>query len=83
MTSNCATIIGIILQLLGAAYLVYQSFSTSKKLSKYRTQVTYDTLGSTIDALAHEVGGQFTQQLVGFVFVLAGSAFQLYAVAAA
>ena len=83
MTTSCATLIGVILQLIGAGYLVYQSWRTSRKLAKYKAHVTYDTLGSTIDTLAHELGSQFAQQLVGFLFVVAGSALQLYAAAAA
>ncbi len=80
---TCATILGIILQVLGALFLVFQSLRTSRKLGKYNAQVTYDNFSSIIADLAHEVGGQFRQQLVGFVFVLAGSALQLYGAVAA
>lgn len=83
MTPLCAAVIGILLQFIGAGFLVYQSWRTSQKLAKYQTQVTWDTLGATIDSLAHELGGQFLQQLIGFLFVLAGSALQLYAAVAA
>ena len=81
MSSNCITIAGILLQLLGAAYLVFQSFRTARKLQKYKGPVTYDSLAPSIETLAHEVGGQFSQQLVGFAFVFLGSALQLYAAA--
>ena len=83
MTATCATIVGILLQLIGAGYLVFQAWRTSRKLAKYQTQVTFDTLGSTIDTLARELGSQFLQQLIGFLFVLVGSALQLYAAVAA
>ena len=91
MTASCATAIGIVIQLIGAAYLVGQSFRTSRKLRKYKsTPVTYDSLGTTIDnlgasveQLAHEIGSQFKQQLVGFAFVALGSGLQLYAMAGA
>ncbi len=79
MTAMTATIIGIILQLLGAGYLVAQTWLTSRKLARYQTSVTYNNLGSAIDALAQELGNQFGQQLVGFAFVLIGSGLQLYA----
>jgi hypothetical protein len=82
MTTTCATVVGIVLQLLGAGYLVWQAWCTSRKLAKF-SSITYDTLGATIDTLAHEIGSQFTQQLIGFVFVLLGSALQLYAALAA
>lgn len=81
MTSNCITIIGIFLQLLGAVYLVVQSFLTRKKLQKYREPLTYGTIAPSIEITIQELSGQFSQQLVGFIFVLFGSAFQLYAAA--
>ena len=76
---TCTTIIGIVLQVLGALLLVLQSLKTSRNLGKYEAQVTYDNFSSIIADLAREVGGQFRQQLLGFAFVLAGSALQLYA----
>ena len=77
-TQTCVTVIGTIFQVLGALFLVLQSFQTSRKLGKYNAQVTYDNFSSIISDLAREVGGQFRQQLVGFMFVLLGSALQLY-----
>jgi len=82
-TQTCVTVIGIILQVLGALFLVFQSLRTSRKLGKYNAQVTYDNFSSIIADLAREVGGQFRQQLVGFLFVLVGSALQLYGAVAA
>ena len=79
MTSFNATVFGIILQLLGAIYLVYCSWTTSRKFSNYRNaQITYDGSSEVIDNLAHEIGSQFSQQIKGFTLVLLGSAFQLY-----
>jgi hypothetical protein len=75
-TSTCLAIIGIILQLIGAAFLVMQSFQTSRKLAKYKN-VTLDNFSSIIGELAGELRGQFLQQLIGFAFFLAGSALQL------
>jgi hypothetical protein len=77
-TSIYATIIGIVLQVFGAFFLVFQSLLTSCKLSKYKAQVTYDNFSSIVADLAHELGGQFQQQLVGFGFVFFGSLLQLY-----
>jgi len=82
-TQTCVTVIGIILQVFGALFLVFQSLRTSRKLGKYNAQVTYDNFSSIIADLAREVAGQFRQQLVGFIFVLAGSALQLYGAVAA
>lgn len=80
MSSNCAVIIGIVLQLFGAAYIVFQSFRTTRNLKSFSTSVTYGSLSPSVEALANELSGQFSQQLIGFVFLLVGSAFQLYAV---
>ena len=80
MTSNCATIIGVILQLIGASYIVFHSFRTTKNLQKYSAPVKYGTISPSIETLIKELCGQFSQQLVGFVFLLLGSGFQLYAV---
>ncbi|UWX03483.1 hypothetical protein H1235_10160 [Pseudoxanthomonas sp. NC8] len=77
------TVIGIILQVTGALFLVFQAFRTSRKLGKYNAQVTYDNFSSIIADLARELGGQFQQQLLGFLFVLVGSALQLYGAVAA
>ena len=83
MTAACATIIGIVLQLVGTAYLVLQSWRTSRHISKFPTEVTYDSLGPKIDALARELRSQFFQQALGFLFVLVGAAFLLYGAAVA
>ena len=80
MSTTCATVIGILLQLLGGGYLVWQSLNTSRSLKAHVSgHVTYETLGTAIDTLARELGGQFRQQLVGFLFLAVGSCFQLYA----
>jgi hypothetical protein len=73
-----ATLVGIVLQVCGAAYLVYQSRFTAAKLAKYKANVTYDNFASAIDDLAHEVHGQFAQQVRGFIAVVIGSLFQFY-----
>ena len=80
MNINCATIIGIIFQLIGAAYIVFQSFRTTRNLRKYSAPPTYASLAPSIEVLAKELSGQFSQQLIGFVFLFIGSGFQLYAV---
>ena len=79
MTETHAIIVGTSLQLLGAGFLLYQSWKTSNSLSKFPSEVTYDSLGSTISALALELKSQFSQQAIGFMFMLVGSGFQLYA----
>ncbi len=47
-TQNLVTVIGIILQVTGALFLVFQAFRTSRKLGKYNAQVTYDNFSSII-----------------------------------
>jgi hypothetical protein len=73
-----ATLLGMVLQLGGAAYLVYQSRFTATKLAKYKANITYDTFASAVEDLAHEVHGQFAQQVRGFIAVAMGSLLQLY-----
>ena len=83
MSSFNATVIGIALQLVGAIYLVFCSWQTSRRFAKYKnSQVTYDNFSLVVENLAHEIGSQFSQQVRGFFFVLLGSAFQLYALTA-
>jgi hypothetical protein len=79
MFNNYATIIGITLQLFGAAYIVFQSYKTTINLKKYKGPVNYDSLSPSIETLANELSGQFNQQLIGFVFLFLGSGFQLFA----
>jgi hypothetical protein len=73
-----ATLLGIVLQVGGAAYLVWQARGTSSKLAKYRTNITWDNFPQAIDDLAHEVHGQFNLQVRGFMALLLGSGLQFY-----
>lgn len=75
-----ATIVGIIFQIFGAGWLVWQARFTSKKLIKYKSNITYDNFASAIDDLAQEVHGQFKQQMIGFLLVTIGALLQLYGV---
>ena len=78
---NChilATLFGIILQLLGAGYLVWQARFSANKLTKYKSNITYDNFSSAIDDIAHEISGQFRLQIRGFILVVAGSILQFY-----
>ena len=79
MNTACATLVGIILQVLAAAYLLFCSWRASTTLGKYKSEVTYGELGPKIDALGQEIGGQFRHQLIGFLLLLVGSGFLLYA----
>ena len=76
-----ATQLGIVVQLIGAAYLVLQAYLTSRKLASFHAELTFDKFNDTLVGLAREVGDQFKQQLVGFMILGAGSALQLYGVA--
>jgi hypothetical protein len=73
-----ATLIGIVCQVAGAAYLIWQARSTSSKLAKYKTNITWDNFAPAIDDLAHEIHNQFKLQLRGFAALALGSAFQFY-----
>src|SRR5690242_15148297 len=72
-----ATILGVLLQLGGAAYLVFQSSVTTRKLAKYKSNITYGNFAAAIDDLAHEVHGQFAQQFRGFIALAVGLVLQL------
>lgn len=73
-----ATLFGIVLQVLGVGYLVWQSRETANKLAKYKSNITYDNFAAAIDDLAHEIHGQFKQQMRGFLLLALGSALQFY-----
>jgi hypothetical protein len=79
VTQQAATIIGICLQLLGSAWLVWAARSTVKKLQHFQVSLTYDRMGDAVGVLAAELKGQFIQQFNGFVLLLAGAGFQIYA----
>ena len=79
MTQQTAMIIGICLQLLGSAWLVWAARSTVKKLQHFQVSLTYDRMGDAVGVLAAELKGQFIQQFNGFVLLLAGAGFQIYA----
>ena len=72
-----ATLLGILLQVGGAAYLVWQARVTSSKLAKYKT-ITWDNFALAVGDLAHELHGQFKLQARGFVALLLGSGLQFY-----
>jgi hypothetical protein len=76
--ATSATQVGIIVQLVGGGWLVFQSSKTAKSLSNFKAQLTYDKIQETLELLAKEVASNFQQQLVGFIFLVAGSALQLY-----
>ena len=78
---NCqeiSALAGIVLQLIGAGYLVWQTRFTAIKLAKYKSNITYDNFAVAIDDLAHEINGQFNQQTRGFLLVGLGSVLQFY-----
>lgn len=73
-----ATLFGVVLQVLGAGYLVWQARGTASKLAKYKSNITYGNFAEAIDDLAHEIHGQFKQQMRGFLLLALGSALQFY-----
>jgi hypothetical protein len=76
--TTLATQIGIIVQVVGGAWLVYQSSKTAKTLASFKSQLTFDKIEGALCSLAAEVAGGFRQQLLGFLFLAIGSALQLY-----
>ena len=72
-----ATVVGMLFQLGGAAYLVYQASVTARTLAKYKSKLIYDNFALAIEDLAHEVHGQFAQQLKGFIALAIGSFLQV------
>jgi hypothetical protein len=55
-TQIAATLLGIVLQVGGAAYLVWQARGTSSKLATYKTTgITWDNHALAIGDLAHEL----------------------------
>ncbi len=60
--------------------MVYEAHKTKKTLSAYSQPLTYDNFCSAIEKLAREVGGQFSQQIRGFLALAFGSALQLFSV---
>ena len=78
-TKSFASILGICVQVIGAALLLYQSYRTKRQLANFKTELTYDKFNETLGQLASEVGGQFYQQRQGFIFLVIGSALQAYA----
>lgn len=73
-----ATLVGILLQVGGAGYLVFHARCTSDVLAKYKSNVTYDNFAQAIDDLAHELHAQYGLQMRGFMALAAGSALQFY-----
>lgn len=72
------SILGIFVQVIGAALLLHQSYRTKRQLANFKAELTYDKFNETLTQLASEVGGQFYQQRQGFIFLVIGSALQAY-----
>lgn len=68
---------GILLQVLAAAYIVFQAWRTARALSGMK--ITIDSLEGDIHALGGEMKGQFKHQLFGFVVLALGAVAQLSA----
>lgn len=79
MDPHLATKLGIMLQLLGSALIVYFSFRTARALKDFPAEQTWVTTSPSALRLATELASQFRQQVLGFVFITAGAGFQLYA----
>jgi hypothetical protein len=66
---------GIVLQVLAAAYIVFQAGKTAHSLRDMK--VTYDSLEDVILQLGREMSSQFRHQLYGFLVLALGALLQL------
>jgi DNA modification methylase len=67
--------IGVVLQVIAAAYIVLQAGRTAKALANFK--VTIDSLEHIIERLGREMAGQFKHQLIGFVVLALGAILQM------
>lgn len=77
MSPKMLNSLGVLLQVLAAAYLVLQAYRTSQTLGNLPR--TYDTIGGSIERALGEVSSQFGHQLIAFAVLAMGSALQLAA----
>lgn len=68
---------GIVLQVIGAAWVVQASYKTRMSLAGFNTKTTYDELGGLLDKLRSELADSYGSQGIGFMFILAGALCQL------
>ena len=73
------TILGIVLQFCGAAYVVWKSRGTTRSLERFGDRITWDKLGPLLNSLRDEMRGQYAVQRVGFLWVALGAIAQLVA----
>jgi hypothetical protein len=79
MTNQGAlSVLGIAIQLGGAGYLLWTTWSASRRLAAYCSPVRYDTFSTVVESLAKEIAGQFAPQKWGFVALAIGSIFQAW-----
>jgi hypothetical protein len=65
-TQVAATFLGIVLQVGGAAYLLWQARVTSSKLAKYKTyNITWDNFALAVEDLAPECVNNFETPVAG------------------
>lgn len=72
--------IGIVLQVLAAAYIVFQAWRTANALANMKGRaITWGSLDPIIQQLGREMAGQFRHQLIGFAVLALGAGLQLFA----
>lgn len=71
--------VGIVLQVIGAGWVVHASYKTRMSLARFNTKTTYDEIGSLLDKLRSELADSYGSQGIGFMFLLAGALCQLAA----
>jgi len=67
---------GIVLEVLGAAYLVLKSRQATLALRRFPAPLNYDNFVAALERLVGIVGGQFSDQLKGFALLVLGLALQ-------
>jgi hypothetical protein len=68
---------GIVLQVLAAAYIVFQAYRTTRTLEDMK--ITFDSIEHVIARLGSEMRGQFKHQVIGFALLALGAILQLLA----
>lgn len=77
MTKECAwwfNQLGIVIEILGAGYLVFCSWQSKRVVAGMQTDL--DSIEHSVEALLDEVRGNFSSQRIGFVLLVLGLAMQ-------
>lgn len=73
-----ATEAGIVIEILGAGFLVWRSYQAKLALKNFPAPLTYDNFVKALERTLSIIGAQFIDQLKGFSVLAIGLALQLY-----